>query len=98
MNRKKLTLVMFGMLLVAMALASGGLAGTLAPDAPAESYAIPWWTVDTGGGVSQGGSYRLEGTAGQAEPGILASGQYVLSGGFWSGAPAYKTYIPVVSR
>ena len=48
------------------------------------SYTLDWWTVDSGGGTSQNGSYVLSGTAGQAEPGSLHGGEYSLVGGFWA--------------
>jgi len=48
------------------------------------SYTLDWWTVDSGGGTSQNGSYVLTGTVGQAEPGSLHAGEYSLVGGFWA--------------
>jgi len=47
-------------------------------------YALDWWTVDSGGGTSQGGTYSLSGTIGQSEPGTLHGGEYSLVGGFWA--------------
>lgn len=49
---------------------------------------VTWWTQDSGGGdASVGGNYRLAGTAGQADAGVLlAAGGFELRGGFWSGA------------
>ena len=52
-----------------------------AGDAP---YTLDWWTVDSGGGTSQSGTYSLTGTVGQAEPGTLHGGEYSLVGGFWA--------------
>ena len=46
-------------------------------------YAIDWWTVDGGGGVSTGGSYSLSGTVGQPDAGLLSGGNFALAGGFW---------------
>ncbi len=77
------------------------LAGTgilAAPDSPAASFSIPWWTVDNGGGTSQGGPYRLSGTIGQPDAGSSSGGSYVLESGFWSGTFKYVTYIPIVKR
>ena len=43
--------------------------------------------MDGGGGVSSGGTYRLDGTVGQADAGESSGGNYTLSGGFWAGVP-----------
>lgn len=46
---------------------------------------IPWWTVETGGGGSSGGSYSLRGTMGQSEVSAdpLSGDSFRLRGGFW---------------
>lgn len=55
----------------------------------ADTYSIPWWTVDGGGGTSTGGGYSLSGTVGQPDAGgPMTGGSYALSGGFWVGAVA----------
>lgn len=77
-------------LLASIALAQGG-------------YDLSWWTVDGGGGSSSGGSYVLDGTAGQADVGSTMSGDsYQLVGGFWGGAPSgvsiFEVYLPVIVR
>jgi hypothetical protein len=80
---------------------AAGMMGTgvrAAPDAPTSTYAIPWWTVDNGGGTSQGGVYILNGTIGQPDAGSLSGGIYTLKGGFWSGLLNYIIHVPVVSR
>lgn len=59
-----------------------------APDLPTDSFFLPWWTIDTGGGTSQGESYSLSGSIGQADASRLAGGAYTLTGGFWSNAQA----------
>lgn len=49
------------------------------------AYDIAWWTVNGGGGQSDGGTYSVKGTAGQADADQVMSGrQYSLTGGFWS--------------
>jgi hypothetical protein len=66
-------------------------------------YDLSWWTVD-GGGVtlSSGEGYRLSGTAGQPDAGVLVGGGYTLGGGFWRGGvvtlPPYRVYLPLVVR
>ena len=50
-------------------------------------YAIEWYTIDGGGGTSSGGDYVLSGTIGQPDADRIASCDYHLSGGFWSGPP-----------
>jgi len=58
-----------------------------AASASAQTYAIPWWTVDGGGTMAaSGGTYSLSGTVGQPDVGVLSGGTYSLSGGFWGGA------------
>jgi hypothetical protein len=65
----------------------------------ASGFSIPWWTVDGGGGVSQGGAYTLSGTTGQADAGNASGGTYSLSGGFWSVTLVrFRNYLPVVRR
>jgi hypothetical protein len=50
-------------------------------------YSVSRYTVDSGGGVSIGGSYIVRGTIGQPDAGVSAGGSYELLGGFWPGAP-----------
>jgi|APFre7841882724_1041349.scaffolds.fasta_scaffold04584_3 hypothetical protein len=64
----------------------------------ADVLSIPWWTVDNGGGVSQGGPYQISGTAGQPDAVNSAGGTYNLNGGFWSGSVYFSTRLPLVSR
>ena len=46
--------------------------------------AVPWHTVDGGGGTSTGGVFRVSGTIGQPDAGQMSSGLFTLPGGFWS--------------
>jgi hypothetical protein len=47
-------------------------------------YDLSWWTVDGGGGTSEGGGYTLSGIAGQPDIGpSMSGGDYTLAGGFW---------------
>ena len=68
--------------------------------AAANGLAVPWSTVDGGGGTSTGGSYALSGTIGQPDAGTMSGGQYTLAGGFWrTGLMAdYPLYLPLVMR
>jgi hypothetical protein len=51
----------------------------------AQSYAIDWYKVAGGGGVSTGGVYQVSGTIGQPDAsGAMTGGNYSLTGGFWS--------------
>jgi hypothetical protein len=59
---------------------------TRTPTATPVAFAIPWWTVDGGGGGSTGGVFRLDGTIGQPDAGGLSGGPYRLDGGYWPGA------------
>ena len=74
--------VILGALFLAMCAAF--LIFTLVSGAP-EEYAITWWTVDGGGGVSQGGDYTLQGTIGQPDASSSQGSDYGLEGGFWAG-------------
>ncbi len=49
-------------------------------------YEITWYSIDGGGGTSNGGPYTLTGTIGQPDTGVSSGGNYVLSSGFWSGS------------
>ena len=67
----------------------------------AGGYELPWWTVDGGGGTSNGGAYTLTGTAGQPDAGAMSGGTYTLSGGFWASAgegtpQQFKILMPLV--
>ena len=79
----------------------GLLSVTLALAAP-QAFSLPWWTVDSGGGASQGGAYTLTGTIGQPEAGTLLSGNvYTLAGGFWGTGSPYtgiEIFLPIVTR
>jgi hypothetical protein len=80
------------------------LSGAALAQQPQQSYDLSWWTVDGGGGSSTaGGSYSLDGTAGQPDPGPILSGDgYSIEGGFWGGgvsrASWYYTYLPLILR
>ena len=76
-------------------------------DGPGDGVSV--WTVDTGGGASSGGGYRLTGTAGQtdATTARLSAGGYELRGGFWhgwkettsgSGAEHPTLFLPLIGK
>ncbi len=47
---------------------------------------VPWFSVDGGGGTSEGGDFTLEGTIGQPEAGgKLTGGDFAVEGGFIPG-------------
>ena len=56
----------------------------------AQSYSIDWYKISGGGGTSTGGpatgtNYSVSGTIGQHDAsGAMSSGQYSVTGGFWS--------------
>ncbi len=59
------------------------VAGATAGAAQAQ-LAINWFTIDSGGGTSTGGSFTLSGTIGQADAsGPSIGGGFTLTGGFW---------------
>jgi hypothetical protein len=64
-----------------------------------DSYEIAWWTADGGGGgASTGGDYTLAGTIGQPDAGEMESGDYSLTGGFWTALAEYLSYLPLILR
>ena len=52
----------------------------------AQTYSIPWSTIDGGGGTSTGGVYSVSGTIGQPDASTtpMTNGQYSVTGGFWA--------------
>ena len=69
-------------------LLSAGLLALLfafaAAKASAQSYAVDWHTIGSGGGTSTNGQYSLSGTIGQpAAGGPMTNGQFSVTGGFW---------------
>ncbi len=79
-----------------------GLLSVAAALAAPQDFSLPWWTVDSGGGASQGGGYTLTGTTGQTEAGTLLSGDvYTLAGGFWGAGSlnaGIEIFLPLVTR
>lgn len=67
-------------------------------------FSLVRWTVDGGGGESQGGDMSLRGTAGQPDAGLLQGGEFTLGGGFLPGGELggeptiYQIYLPVALR
>jgi hypothetical protein len=67
-------------------------------------FAVPWWTVDGGGGHSAGTRFGMTGTAGQPDAGVvMSSSRYTFSGGFWRGVVAAGPgggviYLPAVLK
>ena len=94
MKRKTILLVLIILLLAVTAGVVLSNAGT--------GLQIAWWTVDGGGGVSLGGDYLLQGTAGQFDAGTMHGESYTLSGGFWQATEAVvsleKVMLPVIIR
>lgn len=66
----------------------GVLALLVATSKPLQAQTtISWFTVDGGGGSSQGGAVTVTGTIGQPDAGLLSSGEIQIQGGFWFGVP-----------
>jgi hypothetical protein len=65
--------------LVALALFSAIIEGL------PQSFAIDWFTIDAGGGVSEGGGYSVNGSIAQSDAGsAMSGGSYSMTGDFWS--------------
>jgi hypothetical protein len=70
------------------ALVFAGVASTAAAD-----YTIDWYAIHGGGGTSQAGAMRLDGTIGQPAPGYSDGANYQLTSGFWVAAPLVSDVI-----
>ena len=85
-------LAFIGLALLILALTAAALAGP-------GSFQIDWWTTDGGGGLASGGSYSLNGTAGQPDAGpLLSGGNYTAAGGFWTVETQHRLYLPIIIR
>jgi hypothetical protein len=49
----------------------------------AQEFAINWFSIDGGGGVSTGDTFSISGIIGQPDAGVMAGGEFALEGGFW---------------
>ncbi|MEM9065869.1 MAG: GC-type dockerin domain-anchored protein [Planctomycetota bacterium] len=55
--------------------------------AASAQFSIDWYTIDSGGGISEGGGFTLYGTIGQHDAGEpMTGGGFTLTPGFWAGA------------
>ena len=64
-------------------LASTVLLGLLS-SAPGAEFDLSWHSIDSGGVIhSMGGAFKLSGTIGQPDAGIMSGGPFQLAGGFW---------------
>ena len=59
---------------------------SLAEPLTGDNFTITKSTIDAGGGVSEGGDFKITGTIGQpdASLGVSTGGQFRLAGGFWA--------------
>jgi hypothetical protein len=57
----------------------------IAPPTDGPGLTMTWETVDGGGRELSAGAFRLGGTVGQGDAGVLSQGSLELSGGFWGG-------------
>lgn len=97
-GKKAIILVIIALFLGVTATTLAQTATQAAPAGPTAAFSITWWTVDNGGGTSQGGPFLLRGTGGQSDAGETAGGVYTLRSGFWSGLPGYSAYLPLIAR
>lgn len=75
----------------------GLVLSTICFSAPGQNYSIDWYTIDGGGGTSTGGVYSVSGTIGQPDAGIMAGGNYSVTGGFWSLIPVQTAGAPALT-
>ena len=66
------------------------------PASSGGEFELDWYTIDGGGGTSQGDNYRVSGTIGQPEVSpLMAGGGFTVVGGFWGEAKAISISAPV---
>lgn len=56
-----------------------------APTGSAQDYRIGWYSINSGGGLVSGGSYKLNGSVGQPAAGFAKSGSFLHWISFWAG-------------
>ena len=79
MMRARLTALGLGVLaLVGASAGAVSLAGESEP-------AVDWYSIDGGGGTSEGNDFVVRGTIGEADAGRLAGGEFSLAGGLITG-------------
>lgn len=61
------------------------LIGLLIAGSAAASYRIDWYSINSGGGLVAGGSYKLNGSIGQSAAGFVQSTSFLHWIGFWAG-------------
>jgi hypothetical protein len=76
-------------MLTSLATLVGAAALMFPGEPPMEDFAIPWYTIDCGGGTSSSELFALSGTIGQfdANPAnqVLGNSRFTIAGGFWPG-------------
>jgi hypothetical protein len=98
----KHTSLLLALLVLVGVLAAGGM--VLRNTAPAlaqtsTSYNLEWHVIGGGGLAVSSAHYVVNSTAGQgaASPPYSASGNYVVSGGYWF-RQTYRSYLPLIFR
>ncbi len=77
--------------------------------AATDAFTLDWWTVDAGGGTSDGPTYSLSGTLGQFDADPSSAGMsgpgFRVTGGFWAGVSEeppdpepLRVYVPLLMR
>ena len=90
----------FGLILILAALLLASMLGGAVLAQTSTNYNLEWHVIGGGGGPVSSASYMVRSTAGQgaASPPYSASGNYVVSGGYWSLPPGYRIYLPLVIK
>ncbi|MEJ2354057.1 MAG: hypothetical protein P8Y03_30140 [Anaerolineales bacterium] len=90
MNR---ILIIFVVVILIAALAWAASAAPL-------SLSLKGWRINSGGGESTGGQFRLFSAIGQPEAGSMSGGSYALSGGFLGKAspPSMQIFLPILVK
>ena len=71
--------------------------------AQSDEFDLPWFSIDGGSGVSDGGRFELRGVIGQSEAGSLTGGNFAVGGGFLAlpvdtGQLQHAVLLPMVTK
>ena len=105
---KKIFFTVFAMIvMLILSLAYAHVHGQIVT-AASNTFELPWWTIDSGGGTSSGGAFVISGSFGQADAGPSSLGMngegFQIIGGFWHSGLIpqangdLKFYLPVILR
>ena len=72
-------------------------AGLISGGICAQTYRIDWYSINSGGGLVTGGSYKLNSSVGQPVAGFVKSTSFLHWIGFWAGEVPTPTVAPTIN-